>query len=244
MKTEFRTLNADEIECRVGTCTDKGFSLLLYKDARVDMNLLDETVGSMNWKREHQVVNGNLYCTVSIWDEEKKEWITKQDVGTESNTEAVKGEASDAFKRACFNVGIGRELYTAPFIWCTYLNGEQIQRNGKTTLSPSVKLYVDEIGYNKKREINKLRIKDKHGIVRFELGKKVEIEFEPSKKSEKSEKSDTLLIALQEVKGASTIDALIAIHNNYFNLLDTKEQVEFTQHLTNRKKEIQHENTK
>lgn len=241
MKKEFRTLNADEIECRVGTCTEKGFSLLLYKDARVDMNLLDETVGSMNWKREHQVVNGNLYCTVSIWDEEKKEWITKQDVGTESNTEAVKGEASDAFKRACFNVGIGRELYTAPFIWCTYLNGEQIQRNGKTTLSPSVKLYVDEIGYNKKREINKLRIKDKHGIVRFELGKKVEIEFEPSKKSEKS---DTLLIALQEVKGAATIDALIAIHNNYFNVLEPKEQVDFTQHLTNRKKEIKHENTK
>ena len=89
-----------------------------------------------------------------------------------------------------------------------------------------------------------MRIKDKHGNVRFELGKKVEIEFEPSEKSKKSEKSDTLLIALQEVKGASTIDALIAIHNNYFNLLDTKEQVEFTQHLTNRKKEIQHENTK
>lgn len=241
MKTEFRTLNADEIECRVGTCTDNGFSLLLYKDARVDMNLLDETVGSMNWKREHQVVNGNLFCTVSIWDEEKKEWITKQDVGTESNTEAVKGEASDAFKRACFNVGIGRELYSAPFIWCTYLNGEKIIKNGKPALSPSVKLYVDEIGYNKKREINKLRIKDKHGVVRFELGKKVEIEFEPSKKSEKS---DTLLMALQEVKGAATIDALIAIHNNYFNLLDTKEQVDFTQHLTNRKKEIQRENTK
>ena len=116
-KLEFRELRADEIDCRVGTQTDQGVSLLMYKDARVDMRLLDEVVGTMNWKREHEIINGNLYCTVSIWDETKNGWVSKQDVGVESNTEKEKGQASDAFKRACFNWGIGRELYTAPFIW-------------------------------------------------------------------------------------------------------------------------------
>jgi len=111
----FRKLHADEIECRVAQLGDKGLSLLLYKDARCDMNILDETVGALNWKREHTRDNKN--CIVSIWDKEKKEWVGKEDTGTESNTEAEKGLASDSFKRACVNWGIGRELYTAPRIW-------------------------------------------------------------------------------------------------------------------------------
>lgn len=114
---KFRTLKEDEIECRVGQANAKGFTLLLYKNARVDMDLLDETVGAGNWQRDHKELKGNIYCGVSIWDENKKQWITKWDCGTESNTEKEKGEASDSFKRACFNWGIGRELYTAPFIW-------------------------------------------------------------------------------------------------------------------------------
>ena len=117
MKLKFRDLTANEIECRVSTISEKGCSLLLYKDARCDMRILDETVTPMNWKRNHELINGNLFCNVSIFDEDKKEWITKQDVGTESYTEKEKGQASDSFKRACFNWGIGRELYTAPFIW-------------------------------------------------------------------------------------------------------------------------------
>ena len=112
---EFRKLRADEIECRIGQIKEKGLNLLLYKDARCDMNVLDETVGPLNWKREHTRDNQN--CIVSIWDEDKKEWVSKEDTGTASNTEAEKGLASDSFKRACVNWGIGRELYTAPFIW-------------------------------------------------------------------------------------------------------------------------------
>ena len=116
---EFRLLEADEIECRVAqvisTPKFKGVSVLLYKDARVDQNILDETVGSFNWQRRHTRDNAN--CIVSIWDESKKQWVEKEDVGTESNTEKEKGKASDSFKRACFNWGIGRELYSAPFIW-------------------------------------------------------------------------------------------------------------------------------
>ncbi len=112
-----RTLRADEIECRVGAINEKGLSLLLYKDARVDQKILDEAYGAMNWKRSHQQIGGSLYCTVEIWDKEKGQWIAKQDVGTASYSDAEKGLASDSFKRACFNWGIGRELYTAPFIW-------------------------------------------------------------------------------------------------------------------------------
>ena len=115
MKLEFRKLKADEIECRIGQIKATGLTLLLYKDARCDMNVLDETVGPLNWKREHTRENRN--CIVSIYDEDKKEWIGKEDTGTESNTDADKGLASDSFKRACVNWGIGRELYTAPFIW-------------------------------------------------------------------------------------------------------------------------------
>lgn len=115
MRLEFRDLRADEIEIRVAMCRVNGLSLLLYKDARCDMNILDETVGAMNWQRHHSRDNAN--CTVSIWDEEKSQWISKEDTGTESNTEKEKGLASDSFKRACFSWGIGRELYTAPFIW-------------------------------------------------------------------------------------------------------------------------------
>ena len=113
----FRDLKADEIDCRVKIVKSSGVSILLYKDARVDQNILDETVGPLNWQRSHEVIDGNLYCTVSIFNEERNTWVYKQDVGTESNTEKEKGQASDSFKRACFNWGIGRELYTAPFIW-------------------------------------------------------------------------------------------------------------------------------
>lgn len=112
---EIRKLKADEIECRIGQIKATGLTLLLYKDARCDMNILDETFGPMNWKREHTRDNRN--CIVSIYDDEKQQWISKEDTGTESNTEAEKGLASDSFKRACVNWGIGRELYTAPFIW-------------------------------------------------------------------------------------------------------------------------------
>ncbi|MEG1753877.1 MAG: Rad52/Rad22 family DNA repair protein [Christensenella sp.] len=118
----FRNLNADEIEARISTVKDNGVSLLLYKDARCDMRVLDETVGAENWQREHYDCKASLFCRVGInvkykTPEAEPLWVYKSDCGTESNTEAQKGEASDSFKRACFNWGIGRELYTAPFIW-------------------------------------------------------------------------------------------------------------------------------
>ena len=115
MNLSFRALRADEIEVRIQSVKQNGAILVLYKDARCDMNLLDEVVGPLNWQREHSRDNAN--CTVSIWDQDRQLWVSKEDVGTDSYTEAEKGRASDSFKRACTNWGIGRELYTAPFIW-------------------------------------------------------------------------------------------------------------------------------
>ena len=113
----FRFLRADEIEARVAMVKEKGCSVLLYKDARVDQNILDETFGIFGWQRHHEMIGGNLYCTVSVKDPDTGEWIEKQDVGTESNTEKEKGQASDSFKRFFFNDAAASELYTAPFIW-------------------------------------------------------------------------------------------------------------------------------
>lgn len=168
-KLEFRLLKPEEIEVRVGTVTEKGCSLLLYKDARCDMNILDETVGAFNWMREHSRENAN--CTVSIWDEQKSQWISKEDTGTESFTEKEKGLASDSFKRACFNWGIGRELYTAPFIWVFANNCEITEKNGKKTVKNGFE--VLSIGCDESRRIQQLVIiNDKTNEVVFEMGVK------------------------------------------------------------------------
>lgn len=155
-KVEFRKLRADEIECRIGTISKegKGLSLLLYKDARCDMNILDETVGCMNWKREHGRDNKN--CIVSIYDEDKKEWVGKEDTGTESYTEAEKGLASDSFKRACVNWGIGRELYTAPRIWVNSSNANLKEYNGKWSCYDE--FVVEKITYKENGDIDGLSI--------------------------------------------------------------------------------------
>ena len=151
-----RALRADEIECRIGTISEKGLSLLLYKDARADMRILDETFGCLGWKRTHQSIDGNLYCTVELWDSEKKEWISKQDVGTVSYTEKEKGQASDSFKRACVTVGIGRELYSAPFIWVSAQKCNIQRKNDKWICYD--RFAVTDISYSESREITGLTI--------------------------------------------------------------------------------------
>ena len=145
---EFRKLKANEIDCRVGNVSKSGngYSLLLYKDARVDMAILDETFGLDGWQREHEFKDGRLYCKVKIWSDRLNQWIVKEDVGTESYTEKEKGQASDSFKRACVNIGIGRELYTAPFIW---IQGGDPKKD---------KWEVQEITYNEVGEIKSLKL--------------------------------------------------------------------------------------
>jgi hypothetical protein len=183
--TEIRLLRADEIECRVGTINERGLSLLLYKDARVDQKILDEAFGMYGWERTHQSIEGNLYCTVRIWDSEKAQWIEKQDVGTTSYTEKEKGQASDAFKRACVNVGIGRELYTAPFIWIP--SNIQKRDNRYTT---SERFQVREISYNEMREIAAITIVNDRGVVVYE--------YQEKKNSSKNQNTTNRITELQK----------------------------------------------
>lgn len=155
MDVNFRTLRPDEIECRVKQITNDYLVILLYKNSRVDMDLLDETVGPMNWSRGHCRENAN--CTVSIYDADKHEWVSKEDTGTESNTEAEKGLASDSFKRACVNWGIGRELYSAPRIYVKSADCNVGQgRNGKPVCKDSFS--VSNVSYNDARKIDQLEI--------------------------------------------------------------------------------------
>lgn len=208
---KFRLLHADEIECRVGTQKkdDKGnvtgLSLLLYKDARCDMAMLDEVVGSKNWMRTHEFKDGKLYCTVSIYDESKSMWIDKEDVGTESNTEAEKGQASDAFKRACVNWGIGRELYTAPFIWITPLSGENLKFATKGYFQ------VASITYDEKNNIDSLVIMDKKGNVRFnfkdgfEQSKQPKANPQPSQENIQSVGEEYIAAALRGCKNTNEL---------------------------------------
>lgn len=143
-----RKLKENEIECRVGMAKQNGYSLLLYKDARCDMSILDEIFGWDGWQRVHEFKDGKLYCTIKLWSERLQQWIVKEDVGTESSAEKEKGQASDSFKRACVNLGIGRELYTAPFIWIT--GGD----------SKKDKWKVELIEYNENGEISKLHLRE------------------------------------------------------------------------------------
>lgn len=177
MNLNFRTLKASEIDVKPQTVKDNGFSLLLYKNARVDMDVLDETVGAMNWQRKHSRENAN--CIVSIYDEDKKIWVEKEDTGTESFTEKEKGLASDSFKRACFNWGIGRELYTSPFIWIS--DSKYIKKNKEGKLTLTDKFSVKEITVVDK-VITELEIIDSKGVVVFSTNLKTK-----SKKSNQAE---------------------------------------------------------
>lgn len=176
-KNLIRLLKADEIECRVSVINEKGLSLLLYKDARVDQKILDETFGIFGWKRSHQVIDGNLYCTVEIYDKESGEWVSKQDVGTTGYAEKEKSQASDSFKRACFNWGIGRELYTAPFIWIpagkVMIESREGQNREKRYYCND-RFAVSSIQYSEEREISALVIVNDKGKPVYELKAKTD----------------------------------------------------------------------
>lgn len=252
---KFRALRPDEIDVRVQSISKKGDGaiLLLYKDARVDMALLDEVVGAMRWQREHILINGNLYCKVSIWDGETNQWISKSDVGCESNTEATKGEASDSFKRACFNWGIGRELYTAPFTYVSISESERYESQGKFKAHPSLKFSVKTIDYTEqdgKRTISKLEIVDQKGVVRYSLGvaqssipksqAKATAAPKPaapaSCNSPAIEDDMNLVIALDEVKRAQSVDSLKEIWERWKPQYSLNNR--FVHEVNQRKKEL------
>lgn len=172
---EIPLLQPRQIDVRVQSLKEQSGKVyaicLLYKDARVDMEILDEVFGSMNWQRKHTRDNAN--CIISVWDNDKKLWVEKEDTGKESFSEAEKGLASDSFKRSGFNWGIGRELYTAPFIWFE-LKEDEHYKDKKNNIKTNTKFHlnVSDISYNDKREIIKLEIKDTKGEVRYSFPKK------------------------------------------------------------------------
>lgn len=221
-KLEIPLLEAADIECRISTVSQKGGSFLLYKDARCDMRILDQVFGIYGWQRKSELIDGQLFCTVSVQNPTTKEWVSKQDVGTESYTEKEKGRASDAFKRACFNIGIGRELYTAPFIWVNWQGNEY--NNGK----PRLDLTVKEIKYNARREITSLVLVDKQGNVRYAIGSKAQI-------AKPKPVDDNTALAFQEIKEARNLKDLTDIFNRWSGLQSNKE---FISTLTERRQSL------
>ncbi len=190
-KNFIRLLKVDEIECRVSVINEKGLSLLLYKDARVDQRILDETFGAFGWKRSHQCIDGNLYCTVEVFDKETMQWIAKQDVGTMGYTEKEKSQASDSFKRACFNWGIGRELYSAPFIW---IPAGKVSIQMKEGSNKEKRYYCNDrfsvisITYNNDREIAGLVINNDKDQIVYELKAKADMGSRKEKVEPKGKK--------------------------------------------------------
>lgn len=180
MELQFRDLLADEIELRVGSTNDSGFQLLLYKNARVDMALLDEVVGVGNWQREHIILGNDIYCRLGIWNKELNQWVWKTDAGSSGTIEEEKSKASDSFKRAATNFGLGRCLYTAPFVWInTKDKNGKLTGEDKKTCRYSVKI----IAYTNHKISRLVIINDKTKDVVYTYGVKGE-EQEPQPKQE------------------------------------------------------------
>lgn len=202
---KIRSLKPNEIEIRVQQVTAKGVQLLLYKDSRCDKRILDETFGITGWKNRYEEIKNNLFCTISIWDNEKKEWVDKCDCGTESNSEKEKGEASDAFKRAGFNVGIGRELYTRIFYFANVPTKKETDKNGKEKWvmeNPFEKFEVAELETNEETEkIEKIKIADSNGKIVFSYPKvKTQSATQSAKKEDKVQKTTVEMITAEQVK--------------------------------------------
>ena len=205
-KLNFRTLKANEIDVRVGNVAknDSGFFLLLYKNARVDQTILDETVGQWNWQCKYYQVKNTMVCSVGIFNEERNEWLWKDNGGDDDyQAEQVKAELSDAFKRACFNWGIGRELYYSPKIWIN-----QDSENQPKTSHYSVK----NIEYDENKHITRLTIvNDKTKKVVFLYGEKEKV----SQNADLTPKSTTPneKVGANEQKGSITLHDKTLLQN-------------------------------
>lgn len=215
-KELLKPLPIESIDFRIQSINNGGYATILaYKDARVDMQRLDNVVGCTNWKREHTRDNKN--CIVSIWDEDKKQWVSKEDVGVESNSEAEKGLASDSFKRACFNWGIGRELYDYPII-SIQLNKNELQETGKTSpkYKPSYNLKLKEwkwySEFDDNNKLIKLHCIDQKGDKRFTY---------PEEKTTTINKQQHKL----EEKATDRMPALTLDGFNYLITKGTKEEI-------------------
>lgn len=174
-------LTAKEIDFRVQSINKGGYATILaYKDARVDMNRLDAVYGVGYWQRKHDLINGKEFCSIGVWNKELGQWVWLQDCGTKSNTEAAKGETSDSFKRAGFNLGIGRELYDYPIIQIK-LNGDEFtvdNNKAKATWNLKLKEWMWATEFNDGGELVAIAAKDQNNKVRYKSGEFTKAEQE------------------------------------------------------------------
>jgi hypothetical protein len=183
LKELSRPLTIADIDFRVQSINSKGYATILaYKSARIDMQRLDQAVGPMNWQRKHELIDGKLFCHVGIYNQDSNQWVWKSDVGTESMTEATKGESSDSFKRACFNWGIGRELYDYPIISIKLVEKEEYEvTSGRAKQTWGLRLrdwtWFSQFTDGK---ISYIACKDTNGKLRFQWGTYVKEEETPT----------------------------------------------------------------
>ena len=239
MEKKIRCLKPEEIEIRVQQITEKGAQLLLYKDSRCDKRILDETYGISGWKNRYEEIKGNLFCTISIWDDEKQQWVDKCDCGTESFSEKEKGEASDAFKRAGFNVGIGRELYTRIF----YFASVPTKKNDKgkyDLVNKFEKFTVAEISTNEETEkIEKIKIADSKGNIVFSYYSKT-IKIDTPKTTETVEMIDANQIKVIHTLFSKIEKSETQLFKNFTN--DKAKENVYRQYKVNSSKELTKEN--
>lgn len=192
---KIRRLNPDEIECRVSQVTAKGCSLLLYKTARTDRAILDETFGEL-WQNDFKVIDDKMYGGIGIYNKELNQWLWRWDCGTESNTEKEKGQASDAFKRAGFKWGIGIELYTAPFIWLN-VKTEKNDKGKYQLENKFAKYFVKSIDYADNGNIKDLIIVDANNKQVYSMQKNTN--------NEKQKDDTQIYITLAKINDIDTI---------------------------------------
>jgi len=110
----------NEVKAKIQvTNKDKSKGMVVfYVDSRAIHKRLDDAVGMYNWSNHFTAWKDNAQiCGISIYDNERNEWVTKYDGAKDSDIEAVKGGLSDAFKRAAVLWGIGRYLYQIDGVW-------------------------------------------------------------------------------------------------------------------------------
>jgi hypothetical protein len=141
-----RPFPAKQIHWRIGARTgdkSKGIALA-YIDARNVMRRLDEVVGPANWQCRYPLAaDGLLICEIGIWVEDRKEWLWRANGAGDTQVEAEKGKASDAFKRAAVMWGIGQYLYSLPNTWVPLESGGK-----KLAQQPQLPTWATPEGYD------------------------------------------------------------------------------------------------
>ena len=198
IKIDMRNLRKDEIEVRVASTQNNVAQLLLYKTARTDAAILDETFGQFNWQCSYSEIKGNLFCTISVRDPNTNEWISKSDCGAESNIEKEKGEASDAFKRAGFKWGVGVELYSTPRIKIPIEESDMY--NGRFCQTFSLK----DIEISPDHKITSLSIQDRRGNVRYTYNAQKPQQYQPQLIQENAQDNTERFDFSQPIRVAAT----------------------------------------